>query len=306
MKAAILDELKGATFTVDLTAPGAPLQATSDDVQKVFDYLGVTHVTLFTGGHSRMDEIPQFPAPRKGFTKEVDSYDPVARFLNTIIRVANNCLGGPRYLEKLHFDRHEAEMQDKVNSERPLMPDILGLLCPRKDKKKYSWVDVMTFIEVKDQEIDAVRQLATYARSHLALDRRRSFSIAIYFNHHKMLFTFCCFHRSGVSASPQLNLDDEDGFKGVVKYMVGILSIRDEAAFGLDMTRDKNVCRLNDRDYNIVRTIQSRPSIRGHATVVYILERKKSSFWLVHTRLTPLHVMPQVAWISQLVYRLGS
>lgn len=47
----ILQEFKGATFTVDLTAQGAPLHADQNDVQMVLDHLrdncGVTHVTLF-------------------------------------------------------------------------------------------------------------------------------------------------------------------------------------------------------------------------------------------------------------------
>ena len=52
---------------------------------------------------------------------------------------------------------------------------------------------------------------------------------------------------------PQLNLDEEDGFQSVVKHMVGPLSIKDEEAFGLDMTRVKDVYRLNGLDYEIVR-----------------------------------------------------
>ena len=54
--------------------------------------------------------------------------------------------------------------------------------------------------------------------------------------------------------------------------MVGILSIRDEEAFGLDVTRVENVFRLNDRNYEIVRTIHERNHIR-HSAAVYSLKR---------------------------------
>jgi hypothetical protein len=289
MKAAIFNKLKGATFTVDLTAPGAPLQATTDDVQRVFDRLGVTHVTLLADGHSTI-ENPRLPP--NGFKAETDSYEPLTHFLNNIVSVANSCLGSPRYLEALQFYPHAAEMRDKVNSERSLKPDILGPLGPPEEK--VSWKDVATFIEVKDESLDAIRQLATYAQSHLAFDRRRSFSIAITFHHKNLTLRFYCFHRSGLSMSPQLHLDKEGEFRSVVEHIVGIISIKDEAAFGLDLTRVKDVYRLNDRNYDIVHTIHSRPSIRGHSTVVYVLKRKESLFWLAHTRLTPLHVTRSV------------
>ena len=158
MKATILQEVKGATFEVDLTAQGAPLQANSDNVQRVVDYLGVTHETLFADDQSMID--PRFPP--KGYETETESYGPLTRFLNAIIHAANSCLTGPRYLETLHFVPYGIEMQDKVNSERPLKPDILGLLHPRTAYAKSSWKDVSVFIEVKGQPLDAIKQLATY------------------------------------------------------------------------------------------------------------------------------------------------
>ena len=54
--------------------------------------------------------------------------------------------------------------------------------------------------------------------------------------------------------------------------MVGILSILDEEAFGLDMTRRGDVYRINDRDYDIVRPICVRNSVHGRATVVPCLK----------------------------------
>ncbi|KAH9040779.1 hypothetical protein EDB85DRAFT_1925459, partial [Lactarius pseudohatsudake] len=149
-------------------------------------------------------------------------------------------------------------MGDILDSGEPLKPDILGLLHPRTpDDPKTVWEDVAVVIKVKDHSVKTVKQLATYARNHLSLNRRLALTLR-----------FLCFHRSGVSASELLTLKEEDGFRSVVKHMVGILSIRDEAGFGLDSTRVNETYHLNGRYYDIVRTIQNRDSIRGRATAV--------------------------------------
>ena len=281
MKAAIFEELKDSTFAVDLTAQGAPLHANPDDVQRVLNHLDFNHVTLVADGHSATGRgVPLLP--HGGFKAEADLYEPLTQILNAIIDATNFCLTGPRYLAALRFHRHDAQMQDTLDSERSLKPDIVGHPLHKPDGK-LSWKDVTVFLEVKNRPRDAFKQLATYARCHLALDRRRSFSIAMSFNHKELELCFYCFHRSGVSFSPQLRLDREDGFKCVIKHMVGIMSIPDEAAFGLDATRVKDVYRINSRNYDIVRTIQRRASIRGHSTIVYSLKRKELLFWFVHT-----------------------
>ena len=149
--------------------------------------------------------------------------------------------------------------------------------------RKISWIDVAVFIAVKSHLIGAVKQLVTYTHCCLAIDRRRSFSIAIAFGHKALTLRFLCFHRSGISISPPLHLDTEDGFRSVVEHMIGILSIRNEAAIGLDKTRVKDVYHLNNCKYEIVRTIHERNSVCGHSTVVYSLKREEFPFWLVHT-----------------------
>jgi hypothetical protein len=277
MKDKILREFRCATFVDNLTAQGAPLQAGPDDVQRVLNHLrndcALTHVTLFGNGTSTA-EVPRLPSD--GFRLETTSYGPFTHFLNRIVRSVKFCLTSPRYLEGLHFEPYDIEMLDKLNSEKPLKPDILGLIHSRNSpKSKISWKNVAVFIEVKAALVDTIKQLATYARSHLTLDRRRSYSIAMYFNHKELSLRFLCFHRSGISTSPQLHLHTEDGFRSLVQHMVGLLSIKDEEGFGLDMTRVNDIYRLNGLNYKIVRTIQMRESIRGHATAVYSLKRAK-------------------------------
>ena len=54
--------------------------------------------------------------------------------------------------------------------------------------------------------------------------------------------------------------------------MVGILSFKDEAAYGLDTTRFQNKFRINNRYYEIVRLLYVRGSLRGRSTIVYSLQ----------------------------------
>ncbi|KAH9044433.1 hypothetical protein EDB85DRAFT_2105262 [Lactarius pseudohatsudake] len=271
----ILQEIKRAIFTVDLTAHGAPLQADPDDVQNVFDHLrhnyNLTCEALFRDEESTPG-APRLPPSGFKFTAEKESYEPLTHFLNIVVHAANTCLTHMRYLKDLHFDVHDVEILDS-GKPQALKPVILGLLHPRTpDGPKIVWEDVAVIIEVKGHTLDLVKQLATYARNHLSLNRRRSFSITIAFDHKALTMYFLCFHRSGVSASELLKLNNEDGLRSVIEHMVGILSIRDEAGFGLDTTRVNDMYHLNGRYYAIVRTIQNRDSIRGRATAVYRLK----------------------------------
>ncbi|KAH9060905.1 hypothetical protein EDB87DRAFT_515058 [Lactarius vividus] len=272
MKSQILREFNRATFLVDLTAEGAPLQADSSNVQKLLDrlrvYHNITHHTLLGNDNSTKD-APQLPP--NGFATERNSYEPLTHFLNIIVCAAKECLTpwAARHLRGLQFLPYGVEMQDKVDSEKPLKPDVLGLVCSPPNQQKIFWNDVAIIIEVKSKRLELIQQLSTYARCYLATNRRRSFSIAIAFDHEKLRMRFLIFHRAGLSSSHELSLHEEAGFQSVVEHMVGVLSIPDEKAFDLDMARFENVYRINNRDYEIVRPIHVRNSVRGRATAVY-------------------------------------
>ncbi|KAH9081600.1 hypothetical protein EDB83DRAFT_562061, partial [Lactarius deliciosus] len=303
----ILQEIKRAIFTVDLTAHGAPLQADPDDVQNVFDYLrhnySLTSEALFRDEEST-PEAPRLPPSDFKFTAEKESYEPLTYFLNIVVHAANTCLTHMRYLKDLHFDVHDVEMP--VGKPQALKPVILGFLHPRTlapDRPKIVWEDVAVTIEVKDHTLDLVKQLATYARNHLSFNRRRSFSITIAFDHKALTMCFLCFHRSGVSASELLKLNEEDGLRSVIEHMVGILSIRDEAGFGLDMTRVNEMYQLSGRYYAIVHTIQNRHSIRGRATAVYRLKYIPDIPEWQSRELTLVDKVPQLP--EEMVYKLS-
>ncbi|KAH8983754.1 hypothetical protein EDB92DRAFT_1889715, partial [Lactarius akahatsu] len=134
----------------------------------------------------------------------------------------------------LRFLPHDEEMLEAVDSKEPLKPNILGLVrSPLPCTQRISWNDddVAVVVEVKHGQRKLVSQLSTYARCYLSVDRRRSFSIAIAFDHQTLQMRFIVFHRSGLSSSHELSLHSEAGFQSVVKHMVGILSIPDEEAF---------------------------------------------------------------------------
>ncbi|KAH8992032.1 hypothetical protein EDB92DRAFT_1816151 [Lactarius akahatsu] len=300
MKEKVFNELKSATFTVDLTTQGGPLQANPDDVQMVVGHLqhnyGLTCETLIDDSQSSTEAAPRLPS--RGFRgEEKKSYEPLTHFLNIIVDVANTHFTHTRYLKDLRFTPYDVGMGNILDSGKPLKPDVLGLLHPyTPDGPKIVWDDVAVIVEAKDRPVDMVKQLAT-----------RSFSITIAFDHRALTMRFLCFHRSGVSASELLKLKEEDGFRSVVEHMVGILSIRDEAGFGLDSTRVDKMFRLNGRYYAIVRTIQNRDSIRGHATAVYSLESQTTDIpnipvWQSR-ELTLVDRVPQLP--NKMVYKLS-
>ncbi len=282
MKGAIFDEFSHAKFLVDLTREGAPLQANGRDVQNVLrrlrDHHNLTHTTLLGEGHSTQ-AIPRFPS--EGFTREDSSYVPLTHFLNTILFAAQMCLTpwAGRYLSNLSFVPYGKEIKGTIDSVHPLKPDVLGLTHSlTSHTPRASWKDVAIIIEVKHREEETIQQLMTYARCYLAADRRRSFAIAITFDHSTFKFRFLVFHRSGVSASHGLYVYTETGFEGIVSHMVGILSIQDEKNFGLDLTSSGTTYRINNSCYEIVRPIYIRNSVRGRATVVYSLKGTKLPF----------------------------
>ena len=275
MKDRIRKEFKGSTFLVDLSAEGAPFYAHPDSIQAVLgrlsNHYGFTDATLLSDEDSSVDS-PRFPPG--GF--QGTSYRPLVHFLNAIVNATNDCLPpSPRYLSDLHFDHHGWEMEEAytTNSHQPLSPEVLGLLrSPTSQRQKVSWNDVAIIVEANDHIPELIVQLSTYARSYLTVDRRRSFAPAIGFNHKTLEIFFFAFHRSGLSSSGPISLRTPEGFESLVKYMVGILSIRDEEGFGLDMTRIGNVFRINERDYDIARPIWVRKSVCGRATAVYSLK----------------------------------
>jgi hypothetical protein len=270
MKARTVAELKGAAYHVDLTAEGAILQADPDTVKNVLHCLQHDHKltakTLTTKGRSLRTK-PRLPG--RGFQNEASSYEPLAHLLNKIVDATSIPMGS--YLSGLRFHKFGNEVAEKYGRYKGLKPDGIALLG-NLPTGKVSWEDIEIVIESKRDTKPIISQAATYARCSLVHNLRRSFALAIGFNFKSLEVFFMVFHRSGLSASRPLKLTENRGFEGMVRHIVGILSIRGEDGYGLDMTRYQDFFHINNRFYKHVRYLYFRDCLRGRATVVYSLE----------------------------------
>jgi hypothetical protein len=275
MKALMEDELREATFHVDLTAEDGILHADPKIVEAVNDSLRTTFQALTAGGRSSVAS-PRFPVKR--FSRETRSYRPLVHLLNKIVDTANQYVP-PSQLSELRFHPFGNEVKETYGSYRGLKPDCVGIIGklptgPAKspvEEPELSCGQIEVFIESKSSVKDMLRQSGTYARCCLLSNPRRLFSLGIGFDHRKMEAYFLVFHRSGLSSSQPLKLTTSEGFKGLVSHIVGILSFKDEAAYGLDTTRFENHFRINNRYYEIVRPLYMRGTLRGRSTTVYRL-----------------------------------
>jgi hypothetical protein len=245
MKARTVAELKGATYQVDLTAEGAILQGDSNTVKNVLHCLrrdhNLTAETLTTGGLSSPTN-PRLPGG--GFQKEPPSYEPLAHLLNKIVDATSIPMGS--YLSGLRFHKFGNEVAEKYGSYKGLKPDGIALLGDLPTGK-VSWEDIKIVIESKRDTKRITDQAATYARCSLVHNLRHFFALAIGFNFRSLEVFFMVFHRSGLSASRPLKLTEKQGFEGLVRHIVGILSVQGEAGYGLDITRSQDLFCINNR-----------------------------------------------------------
>lgn len=278
MKARVEMDLKSATYQADLTTEGAILHADPNTVQTILDRLRCRHKltaeTLTAGGNSSVTN-PRFPSD--GFEEEDDSYEPLAHLLNKIVAVAGELSQlTESHLNSLRFYHFGDEVDEKYGCYKGLRPNGLGIIGELPIERAVSWEEIEVIIEAKRRIKHMVQHAAMYARCCLLNNRRRFFSLAIGFNFESLEVYVLVFHRSGLSSSRPLGLKEEQGFKDLVRHMVGILSTQGEAAYGLDITRSQNEFFINNRHYRIVHHLYLRDDLRGRATAVYGLDGRYS------------------------------
>jgi len=283
----LLKGLRGATFCVDLTAQGAIFYAEPKDVRAVLNRIQQQHHltadTLFGRGSSSHNN-PRFPP--QGFDQKAHSVKPLVHFLNAIIcvtketlhpsaEVVASCKGSPQcYLSSLCFHSHGIEVVGRYVD--PLKPHGLGLLGGLPAGGKIFWEDVEVIVEV-DSQIDVlVQQAAMHARCSLLNNGRRLFAISIGFNYRTLEVYFFVFHRSGLSSSRPLSLRTQQGFQDIEKHIIGMMNIRDEAEYCLDVTRSQNTFCLNRRYYDVVCVLYIRDGLCSRSTAIYSLKGMKS------------------------------
>jgi len=161
-------------------------------------------------------------------------------------------------------------MKDKYGSCRGLKPDVVGIFGDLPTR--LSWNEMEVCVESKLAITDMVRQSGTYARCRLLSNHRRFFSLAMGFQWKSLEAYIFVFHRSGLSSSRPLKVTTAEGFKGLVTHIVGMLSIKGDAAYGLDTTRSEKMFRINKRYYEIVRHLYVRSALQGRCTIAYSLQ----------------------------------
>ena len=278
------DELKYATYFVDLTEKDRILYADPRIVDTVITDLQATFQTLTSGGNSESSAAnPRLP--ETSFFCETEPYEPLSHLLNKIIDTASPYIS-QSHLRGLRFHPFGGEVNEIYGCQRRLKPDGVGIIgdLPRPKeptdetarrglrKRVISWNQIEVVFESKANVKDMVLQSGSYARLCMLSNQRRSFSLGIGFQYKALEAYVFVFHHAGLSSSRALNISTQEGFNGLVKYIVGILSIKDEAAYGLDLTRIGNFFHINNRYYESVCLLHMRGSMRGCSTIVHKLQ----------------------------------
>ncbi|KAH9996892.1 hypothetical protein BJV77DRAFT_1065650 [Russula vinacea] len=261
MNGRVVKQLEGATFQADLTTEGAIFHADPNTVQTVLDHLrnyhGITATSLIAGGQSSAAK-PRLP--KHGFKPQA-------------IHTNLSSIFSTRSLMPLMN-----EVEEKCGTVKGLKPDGIGIIG--KLQTMVSWEDIEISVESKSSAEELVKQAAMYAHCSLLNNLRRFFTLVIGFNFTTLEAYVFVFHHSGLSSSSPLGLKKKLGFVGLVKHMVGILSIQGEATYGLDITRSQHMFHINNHYYQHVRFLYLHDSqLRGHATVLYSLDDNITFQW---------------------------
>ena len=291
MKNNIENKLRSATFHVDLTAEGGIFHVDPRIVDAVIDELIGTTFPVLTSGGTLSETCPRFPA--SGCPSKNESYKPLTHLLNKIVDTAN-----PRipqsHLRRLHFHPYRGKMKDIYGSFKGLKLDGVGIIDkvlmeleqeqPAEEpptrtrepdgtiKTNLPWERIEVTVESKKELKDMVRQSGTYARRCILSNQRHFFSLGIGFLYKTLEAYIFVFHRSGLSSSRPLNLKTAVGFKGLVRHILGILSVKDEAAYCLDTTCFQNIFRINNCLYEATCCLYVCTCLLSHCTTVYGLQ----------------------------------
>ena len=309
MIARVTDELKNATYRVDLTAQGSILHVDANTVKAVIDCLesrhDLTHEKLklppgTANPKSRSSAInPRLPSG--GYKDENDSYEPLVHLLNKVIDAADQCTSlAASYLRGLRFHHFGREVEERYGSSKGIKPDGVGIIGTLPTgTKALSWENIKVIVESKRTVTQIVQQSGMYMCSCLLNDQKRFFALGIGLHFTTLDAYVFVFHRSGLSSSRPLKLTTEEGFKGLVRHIVGILSFQGEADCGLDTTRSQDMFCINNRYYEIVRPLYMRGSPWGRSTVVYSLNgmcpcgfRVQSVSYISHVQQAPMNLLP--------------
>ena len=188
MIARVTDELKDATYKVDLTARGAILYADPNIVNAVIDclqsYHNISHGTLNlppgTANPRSKSSATDPRLPSDGFEDENDSYEPFVHLLNKIIDAANQCVSAS-HLSGLQFHQFGKELKGRYGCAKGLGPDgvgIIGELPTGTEGSELSWEDIEVIVESKRTVRQMVQQSGMHTQFCLLNNRGASSPLA--------------------------------------------------------------------------------------------------------------------------------
>jgi hypothetical protein len=167
----------------------------------------------------------------------------------------------------LAYDRPTA---DAVGDAAPIKPDVV---LATHWNKSLLWRDIMIPIEVKIDWRQMLKQIFTYARA-VFVKQDRYFVLCILYNFKQKALRFCFCTRSGIVSSPMLHLAKDEGFRAFVRGLVGILSLENEAAAGIQPSQDiVNWLRtFTGASYVKTERLMIRTALRGRGTAADLYE----------------------------------
>jgi hypothetical protein len=167
---------------------------------------------------------------------------------------------------------YDRPIADSVGGAAKLKPDVV--LAAARDTSLF-WRDILIPVEVKNDWRELLKQALTYIRAVFA-KQDRYYVPCILYNFTQKAVRFCFGTRSGVISSPMFRLTTNQGFTAFVGGLVGILSLKDEAAAGIQPSQDV-VDWLREKtgaDYVKAERMMIRAAVRGRGTAVDLYERE--------------------------------
>jgi hypothetical protein len=156
---------------------------------------------------------------------ERPQYEPLAWLLNSILSSSRRGMDIRSLNKKLHFFPYDRTMVEGVEGDSPLKPDLVGCdLETLPSGHRVSWKDVKISCEVKASWPDMIARASAYARCHLTFQENRRFTVVIHFHYAKMAVRVGFYTRSGLSITKAFVISTADGFRNLVRAMVGINS----------------------------------------------------------------------------------
>ena len=164
-------------------------------------------------------------------------------------------------------------MHPSVDGADLIKPDLIGVHDAESREKRH-WAEVLVPVEVKDNDKEAITQLATYARAIGSCPDHRAFILGITLNHISMHARFALFHSAKVYVTEGMDLRKAEGVGQIIQCLYGMLSWKRRSDAGQDplcthmrvehpLASLSMTLLLDGEDYAVIQQMSSRNHIIG-------------------------------------------